>query len=432
MNAVLNIAPQPVPSSRVTGFFATRHRLYINGEWVEPLSGKYLPVFDPATGAKIAEVPDAGPADVDRAVAAAREAFESGPWPNMPPNQREALMWKLSNLVDSQRRGAHRDREHRQRQDQVHGVDRRCARGAQLLPLHGGLGHQDHRRHHADLDRRTAGFGARFHTYVAREPAGVVAQIVPWNFPLGHGGVEARPGARRRLHLRAEARRADTDVVAAPCAAHPGSRLSARRRQHPHRHRRDHGRGAGRHIPASTRSRSPVPPRSARSSTRPRPTRSSACRSSSAASHRSSCCPTPIRQRSSAARPTPCSSMPARCVAPARACTCTARSSTRWSRASAVRPPPSSSVRVSIQLPRWVRWSPGNSRSACWATSTPARSRALRWRWAASAVASRLLRQAHGAGERQARHERRARGNLRARAGGAAFRRPGRRHPPGQ
>lgn len=42
MNAVLNIAVQPVPSQKVTGFFATRHRLFIGGEWMEPQSGKYI------------------------------------------------------------------------------------------------------------------------------------------------------------------------------------------------------------------------------------------------------------------------------------------------------------------------------------------------------------------------------------------------------
>src|SRR5262252_3244326 len=94
------IAAQPKPSAAVSSFLRRPGRLLIGGEWVESKSSVRIPVMDPATGAEIASVADAGAADVDRAVAAARAAFESGPWPNMPPNQREVLMWKLANLIE--------------------------------------------------------------------------------------------------------------------------------------------------------------------------------------------------------------------------------------------------------------------------------------------------------------------------------------------
>jgi acyl-CoA reductase-like NAD-dependent aldehyde dehydrogenase len=58
-----------------------RYRMHINGESVDSKSGKYFPVYDPSTEEIIAEVPEAGEHDVNRAVAAARAAFDGGPWP---------------------------------------------------------------------------------------------------------------------------------------------------------------------------------------------------------------------------------------------------------------------------------------------------------------------------------------------------------------
>src|SRR5262245_24997817 len=95
------IAQQPQVSARVAAFLARAPRLLIGGEWVESRAGEPVQVFDPATGKSIAVVADAGGADVDRAVAAARRAFESGPWPDMLPAQRQALLWKLSDLIDA-------------------------------------------------------------------------------------------------------------------------------------------------------------------------------------------------------------------------------------------------------------------------------------------------------------------------------------------
>src|ERR1700686_918830 len=101
MSSVLSsIAPQPAPSSSVKEFIGKKPRLLINGEWVAARSGQTLAVFDPATGREIGRVAEAGPEDVDRAVAAARAAFESGPWPEMLPVAREALLWKLADLIE--------------------------------------------------------------------------------------------------------------------------------------------------------------------------------------------------------------------------------------------------------------------------------------------------------------------------------------------
>jgi phenylacetaldehyde dehydrogenase len=184
MNAVLNIAFQPVPSQKVGSFLTRKPQLFIGGEWVEALSGKTLAVYDPATGEQIAQVADAGAADVDRAVAAARKAFESGAWPNMLPNQREALMWKLSNLIEA----------NAEELTELESIDNGKTKFmASIIDVPGA---RNYFRYMAGWATKITGStmqtsiggppgsNAKFHTYMLREPAGVVAQIVPWNFPL--------------------------------------------------------------------------------------------------------------------------------------------------------------------------------------------------------------------------------------------------------
>lgn len=74
-------------------------KLLIGGQWVDALSGKTFPSINPSTGEVIAQVAQAGAEDVDRAVAAARQAFEDGPWRAMRPVQRQALLWSLADAV---------------------------------------------------------------------------------------------------------------------------------------------------------------------------------------------------------------------------------------------------------------------------------------------------------------------------------------------
>src|SRR5439155_9846143 len=77
-----------------------RHRLLINGEWVEPASGKTFPTTNPPTGETLAEIASGEAEDINRAVAAARRAFESGPWPRMTPAERQKMIWRLSDLIE--------------------------------------------------------------------------------------------------------------------------------------------------------------------------------------------------------------------------------------------------------------------------------------------------------------------------------------------
>jgi phenylacetaldehyde dehydrogenase len=185
------IAPQPAPSSSVRDFIGKKPHLLINGEWVEARSGKTLAVFDPATGREIGRVAEAGSEDVDRAVAAARAALESGPWPEMLPVAREALLWKLADLIE----------QHAAELAELESLDNGKTRFmASVIDVPGA---RDYFRYMAGWATKIEGTtmqtsiggipGAKFHTYVAREPVGVVAQIIPWNFPLAMAAWKLAP-----------------------------------------------------------------------------------------------------------------------------------------------------------------------------------------------------------------------------------------------
>ena len=75
-------------------------KLLINGKWVEAASGKTFATINPATGEPIARVAEADAADVDKAVAAARAAFDKGAWRKMSAAQRGQLMYKLADLIE--------------------------------------------------------------------------------------------------------------------------------------------------------------------------------------------------------------------------------------------------------------------------------------------------------------------------------------------
>src|SRR6202453_4767231 len=185
MNANLKsaaIAAQPGPSPAVGKFLDLKPRLFINNEWVDARSGKTLKVYDPATGREIGEVADAGPEDVERAVAAARAALETGPWATMLPSQREALLWKLGDLIE----------QNAAEFAEIESIDNGKTRFmASIVDVPGS---RDYFRYMAGWATKIEGTtmqtsigmppGAKYHTYVSREPVGVVAQIVPWNFPL--------------------------------------------------------------------------------------------------------------------------------------------------------------------------------------------------------------------------------------------------------
>jgi len=176
------IASQPVPSNDVVSFLRKGPRLLIDGEWVESQSDATVSVIDPATGTEISVTPDAGAADVDRAVAAARRALEEGPWSRMLPSERQRLIWRLADLID----------EHADELAELESLDNGKTKFmASIVDIPGS---SDYFRYMAgwatkiegstiDISVPARGEG-RISAYTLREPVGVVAQIIPWNFPL--------------------------------------------------------------------------------------------------------------------------------------------------------------------------------------------------------------------------------------------------------
>src|SRR5580698_7339927 len=75
------------------------YQMFINGEWVPSQSAKTFPAYDPSTEEIIAQVPDAGPEDVNRAVAAAKAAFEEGPWSSTTAQERGRVLFRMAEKV---------------------------------------------------------------------------------------------------------------------------------------------------------------------------------------------------------------------------------------------------------------------------------------------------------------------------------------------
>ena len=163
-------------SAAAKHFIGGRRNLLIGGEWVPAASGKTFAVFDPAFGREIARVAEADREDVDRAVSAARKAFEGGPWSRMSPSERGRLLWKLADLLE-----AHTD-EFAEIESIDNGKPFSVARVADL-PLA-----VDTLRYMAGSATKIRGttmeIPGNYLTYTLREPIGVVGAIVPWNFPL--------------------------------------------------------------------------------------------------------------------------------------------------------------------------------------------------------------------------------------------------------
>jgi acyl-CoA reductase-like NAD-dependent aldehyde dehydrogenase len=150
-------------------------KLLIGGEWVSPADGRTFESIDPATGEAICEVAQAGPEDVDRAAKAARAALE-GPLKKLSPSKRSGLMYKLAELIKA----------NGEELAELESLDN----GKPLTHAGGDIAAAvNHLRYYAGwptkIEGETIPVSARdVLCYTLREPVGVCAQIVPWNYPL--------------------------------------------------------------------------------------------------------------------------------------------------------------------------------------------------------------------------------------------------------
>ncbi|HYM46189.1 MAG TPA: aldehyde dehydrogenase family protein [Solirubrobacteraceae bacterium] len=157
-------------------FVAQPHRLLIGAERAEAADGRTFATLDPSSGREIARVAHAGPEDVAAAVAAARAAF--GAWSVTAAAERERLLFALAQAVEA----------HAEELAQIESLDNgKPVKLAQFVDVRGAASHL---RYFAGWPTKIEGAvlpvaaGPGMHCYTRREPVGVCAQIIPWNFPL--------------------------------------------------------------------------------------------------------------------------------------------------------------------------------------------------------------------------------------------------------
>jgi betaine-aldehyde dehydrogenase len=154
---------------------ARRVPMYINGEFVEGHTKKYFPVIDPSTEEIIAEVPDADESDVNRAVAAARAAFDSGAWPQTTAQDRGRILFRLADRIRSES-AALAELECRNTGKPIVEAEYDIADTATCFEYYGGLATKIVGHVNPVPDNALS--------LSLREPIGVAAQIIPWNYPF--------------------------------------------------------------------------------------------------------------------------------------------------------------------------------------------------------------------------------------------------------
>jgi phenylacetaldehyde dehydrogenase len=173
-------ATQAIPlDESVSRYVARTQKMLINGKWVEAASGKTFPTYNPATGEVLSRVAEGDREDINRAVDAARAAFDSGPWSKMPAAQRSLLIWRLADLIE----------KHAEEFAQLESLDNgKPLSVARVADVPGTVALFRYMAGWATkIEGNTipiAGHGGKWLAYTLREPVGVVGQIIPWNFPL--------------------------------------------------------------------------------------------------------------------------------------------------------------------------------------------------------------------------------------------------------
>ena len=176
------IADSPKLGAATERFLAAPKRLLIGGEWRDAADNKTFETFDPATGEVLAHVAEASEEDVNRAVAAARRALE-GAWGTMGASERGRIIHRIGDLIS----------EHAEELAELDSLDNGKPKAVALAAdtqnaadIFWYMSGWCTKLNGATMSSPTVPYmpGQEFHAYTTREPVGVVAQIIPWNFPL--------------------------------------------------------------------------------------------------------------------------------------------------------------------------------------------------------------------------------------------------------
>ncbi len=151
-------------------------KLFIGGRWVDAASGKTFPTVNPATGETITLIAEGDGRDAAAAVEAAHKAFHSGPWPEMSAADRAKILWKIGDLIDkyNEELGTLETLDNGKPIFESRQIDMPMT--AEVFRYYAGWATKIH--------GETVPVRGPFLQYTLREPLGVVAAIVPWNFPL--------------------------------------------------------------------------------------------------------------------------------------------------------------------------------------------------------------------------------------------------------
>ncbi|CAM3989933.1 aldehyde dehydrogenase family protein [Lederbergia lenta] len=163
-------------NEKLQKFLQGTKKMYINGDFVESVSGKTFETPNPATGDALATLYEADEQDIDKAVKAARNAFDDGEWSKMSAASRSRLMYKLADLME----------ENKEALAQLETLDNGKPISETMnadIPLA-----IEHMRYYAGWSTKITGqtipVAGPYFTYTRHEAVGVVGQIIPWNFPL--------------------------------------------------------------------------------------------------------------------------------------------------------------------------------------------------------------------------------------------------------
>ena len=148
---------------------------YVNGQWVGSSSGETFPVYDPSTEEVMAQVASANATDIDRAVKAARAAFDSGPWPQTSAAERGRILYKLAEKI-RQNSAQLAETECRNTGKPIVEAEFDIADVATCFEYYAGLANK--------VLGHVNPVPANALSFTLREPVGVAGQIIPWNYPL--------------------------------------------------------------------------------------------------------------------------------------------------------------------------------------------------------------------------------------------------------
>lgn len=174
-------------TEQTRGFLSRPHQMLIGGKWIDSASGETLAVVNPADGSTIANIQAGNEQDIDRAVKAARKAFDDGPWSTMSLGARAKLLWRIADLIEG------RAEEFAVLETLDNGKPITSSRAADIPGSVSMFRYWSGWCTKISGETRALDLPGDFMAMTMREPVGVVGLIIPWNFPLASAASKLGP-----------------------------------------------------------------------------------------------------------------------------------------------------------------------------------------------------------------------------------------------